>query len=126
MKQTSKISFAIALALGTFSLSACGSTTVNHAAASCDAYDEVIVALHDSSANAAEAVTTSNAGFAATLAVWQSEGGEPADLYEKLSGYAGALEGFILTNSPESAQEYLSYDEAESDNIKSLCAAARG
>lgn len=124
MATKTKIAAALALALGTLSLTACGGTAaVDHAAASCDAYDEVVTAVNGSDV---DALTKAHAAFAATLAVWQSEGGEPADLYSELSGYAGALEGFILEGTPETAKTYTDYKDAESGTIDSLCAAARG
>lgn len=123
MKSLTKVVASSAMIMATLSLSACGPAPVNHAAAACDAYDEVVTAENGTDINA---ITTANAGLAATLAVWQGEGGKPADLYEKLSGYAGALEGFMLDGSPESAKAYIDYKDAESSNIESLCTAARG
>jgi hypothetical protein len=122
MSSNNKIAAVVALALGTLSLTACASPA-NYAADSCNAYDEVVTATNGSDI---DAITTANATFAATLAVWQGEGGESSELYGKLTGYAGALEGFILTGSPETAKTYTDYKDAESATIEALCTDAKG
>lgn len=123
MASNNKVAIAFAIALGTLSLAGCASEANNYAADSCDVYEEVVAAENGTDL---DAINSANARFAATLAVWQSEGGEASELYDKLTGYAGALEGFLLTGTPETAQTYTEYKDAESGNIDSLCAEARG
>ena len=123
MSLKNKIASAISIAMISLSLTACGAAEVNHAALACDKYDELVETFNGSDI---DALTTSNATFVATLAVWLEDGGEPADLYEKLSGYASAIGGFMLTASPEDAQALMDYQSAESASIDSLCSDARG
>lgn len=123
MALKNKITAALAIAAMSLSLTACGSAGVNHAAAACDKYDALVESFNGSDI---DALTTNNATFVATLAVWLGEGGEPSELYEKLSGYGSAIGGFILTASPEDAKTLMDYQSAESEAISSLCTEARG
>ena len=123
MKLQTKIVGLFSMTALALSLSACGSAGVNHAAAACDSYDSVVEATNGSDI---DAITSANAVLVATLAVWQTEGGESDELYGKLTGYAGALEGFLLTGAGEEAQVYTEYVDAETGNIDALCSAARG
>ncbi len=123
MKLHVKFAGLLSISALALSLSGCGPAGVDHAAAACDSYDSVVVAVNGSDA---DAVVSANAALAATLAVWQTEGGDSEELYGKLAGYAGALEGFILSGAGEEAQTYLDYVDAETNNIDALCSAARG
>ncbi len=123
MKKIYKFAGLVSISALTLSLAACGATEVNHAAAACDSYDSVVEATNGTDI---DAIVASNAALAATLTVWQTEGGEPADLYDTLSGYAESLEGFLLTNGGEEAQVYTEYVASETANIESMCSEARG
>ena len=118
-----KIRTIVSISALALSLTACGPAAVDHASGACDAYDSVFEATNGSDL---DAIITANAVLIATLSVWQTDGGESDELYGKLGGYARALQGFLMTASPEDARVYTGYQDAEGGNIDALCSAARG
>jgi hypothetical protein len=93
----------------------------DHKEAACSHIEKVFTALSSSSETAADDLIAANAILIAGLSVWSEEGGKSEETYTLLTGYSGKLLMFTATNSPQSARDFIDYEDENKSRIQEIC-----